>query len=77
MYASYAYNYAEKNGPYKDGSLELEAISTSPYYSYMYARFVLNGRFPMGEQMIKSDALYSEMYTRYITKSKPLLRVVK
>jgi len=49
------------------GTKEQEAIiSKSSYYSYKYARTILNGPFPLGEPAIASNAWNSLYYSQVI-----------
>ena len=42
-------------------------ISTNPLYSYLYAKIVLNDRFPLGEKIIaKKSAEYSYLYAKNV-----------
>lgn len=41
-------------------------ISKSPEYSYKYAKFVLNGKFELGEEAITSSMLYHMRYKLFL-----------
>jgi hypothetical protein len=41
-------------------------IAESPWWAYMYASTILQGRFPAGETAIRSDEFYSERYDRLL-----------
>jgi lambda repressor-like predicted transcriptional regulator len=48
---------------------ELEDLwAKSAEYSYRYAAFVLENRFPKGEDAIATDAWYSYLYAKYVLK---------
>ena len=48
---------------------ELEnIIITDPFYSYRYARNIINGRFIEGEKIISTDPFYSYYYARCVIK---------
>ena len=57
--------YVERNGKNKD----LESIiAKDAKYSYWYAKFVLNGPFPLGEPTIAKDNHYAKKYTNNVLK---------
>ena len=39
---------------------------TDPYWAYFYARYVLNGRFPEGEEAIAKDPQWAYRYAGYV-----------
>jgi len=49
----------------EDSDLE-EVLATDAEYSYMYARDVLDDRFPAGEDAIATDAYNSYLYAQWI-----------
>mgnify|MGYP000614926337 CR=1 FL=1 len=59
----WAFEYAEEHG--KDEDLE-SIIAKDAKYSYWYAKFVLNGPFPLGEPAIASNAWNSLYYAQAI-----------
>ena len=44
-------------------------ISKYAEYSYYYARYVLKGSFPAGEEAISKDAEYAKDYAEYILRA--------
>ena len=75
----YGYNTADDLVPeifwpkYESNLIELRkresALAKSPQYSYLYAR--LSGKpFPIGEDMIATNAMYSYKYARHILKDR-------
>jgi hypothetical protein len=49
--------------------LELESIiATDPYYSYMYPRHIIKGRWEEGEKSICTHPEYSYLYARHVLK---------
>ena len=55
---------------YKDQPGELknreDVIAKSPYFSYIYARDVLNRSFPKGEKILATDGKFAYFYARYV-----------
>lgn len=45
-------------------------ISQSPEFSYKYARYVVNGRWEMGEHTISQNARYSFQYAQHVLKDR-------
>ena len=43
-------------------------IAKSSHYSLVYAKYVLNGSFPLGEPEIANDIFYSKEYTKDVLK---------
>lgn len=43
-------------------------IAKSSHYSYVYAKYVLNGSFPLGEPEIAKDKNYLKTYTQDVLK---------
>jgi hypothetical protein len=43
-------------------------IAKSSHYSLVYAKYVLNGPFPLGESAIANDIFYSKEYTKDVLK---------
>lgn len=48
-------------------------IAINPYYSYLYAKFVIRGRFELGEPTIAKDAYFSYQYAQSVLKDRFLL----
>ena len=67
--ASNAYNYAHDrlNSAFPLGE---EIIATDKYYSFIYAKYVIQGRFELGEGMIATDALFSYRYAVEVIKER-------
>ncbi len=49
---------------------QLKIIASDPDYAYLYARDVINGRFPEGEKAIASDPDYAYLYARDAVKGR-------
>jgi hypothetical protein len=64
---SYLYIKSIIRSPWKNSLWKLgeRTISKDPYYSYKYARYVLNSRFPLGEPTIAKDYHSRIRYERY------------
>jgi hypothetical protein len=45
---------------------DCEAIIKSPKYAYLYARYVINGRWPEAEKTISKDPEHASEYARYV-----------
>ncbi len=45
---------------------QLKSIASDPYFAYVYANYVIKGRFPEGEPAIASDPKYALWYARNI-----------
>jgi hypothetical protein len=43
-------------------------IAKNSHYSLVYAKYVLNGPFPLGESAIANDIFYSKEYTKDVLK---------
>ena len=43
-------------------------IAKNSHYSLVYAKYVLNGPFPLGESAIANDIFYSKEYTQDVLK---------
>ena len=43
-------------------------IGKSAWWSFMYAKFVIQGRFPAGEDVIRTEAKYARRYDRYLAR---------
>lgn len=54
-----AYRYARENGP--DDNLEM-IIATDAKYSFWYAKYVLRGKFKLGERIIASNHYINKQY---------------
>lgn len=64
-----AYNYAHD----RIGSvfpLGEEVIATDTYYSFIYAKYVIQGRFELGENAIATSALFSCRYAVEVIKDR-------
>ena len=67
--ASNAYNYAHD----RIGSvfpLGEEIIAADTYYSFIYAKYVIQGRFELGENAIATSALFSYRYAVEVIKER-------
>lgn len=62
-----AYTWIVEIGPSK--SLE-KIVAQSKYYSYMYAKDVLKGRFKLGENQIAKSSVYVYLYARHVIKGR-------
>jgi hypothetical protein len=54
----------------KATSKQEESISKDPHYSYMYAKYIIKGRWPKGEESISKDPQYSCLYAKDIIKGR-------
>lgn len=54
-----AYRYTRENGP--DENLEM-IIATDAKYSFWYAKYVLRGKFELGERIIASNQYINRQY---------------
>ena len=59
-----AYKTLRKNNNHKDRESLEQIISESAEYSCLYAKYVIKGRFVLGEATISKDALYSYYYAK-------------
>jgi hypothetical protein len=41
-------------------------LNKAPYYSYVYARDIIKGRFKLGEGAISKDKYYSILYKKFL-----------
>ena len=68
--AETAYNYAmETNRRFPAGE---HLIAQSPSYSFVYARDIIEGRWPMGEKAIKTNSHFEREYKRFLELMKGL-----
>lgn len=53
----------------KERRIEIEnAIHKHSYYSYVYARHILEGRFALGEELVSKNSFYSYNYIKNILR---------
>ena len=43
---------------------------TDPYWAYFYARYVLNGRFPEGEEAIATSPYFAYLYAKDVIRGR-------
>lgn len=43
-------------------------IGQSAWWSYMYAKYVIQGRFPAGEESIRNEVKYAQRYDQYLAR---------
>ena len=48
---------------------QINTLAKDTKYAYLYARYILNGPFPLGEDAISKDAWGAFYYARHILKS--------
>lgn len=54
--------WAKANLNEKELKKKEHILALDPYYAYMYARDVIEGRFPAGEPVIATHSVYSYLY---------------
>ena len=48
----------------------VDAVASDAKYAYLYARYIIKGRFPKGEKAIASDPEYAYWYAFYVIKDR-------
>lgn len=66
--AGQAYNYCLKFGK-RIPKLE-KMIATDARHSYLYAKYIVKGRFKLGEKKIATDVYYSYWYAKDVIKGR-------
>ena len=68
--AEQAYEILEENPNHEHKSGYEFIIKKDPEHAYLYARYIIKGRFPEAEEYIKKHPKYAYEYAKYVIKGR-------